>query len=202
MVMASWQWLRNSDRVLSIISGQPALSLDFDPYRKAFFSPLLEGMALQLLGEPDQTREETKQAYEHSVAFLNWAHQKPERARILGFPATVSRRFVELIGMQDPRTLVIVACFFAMTKVVDEVWWLKGVAKREVNGILSLLPQEWWGKMEWPLRIANHVGDMDDMTWGVDETNIKEEETDADVRTHIDMLAQLMNEQAPPMPLD
>jgi hypothetical protein len=205
MVMASWQWLRNSDRIFPIIGGQPALTLDFDPDRKSFFSPLLEGMALQLLNEPEQTRVETKQAYEHSVAFLNWAHQKPERARILGFAATVSRRFVELIGLRDPRALVIISCFFAMTKVVDDVWWLEGVAKREVMGIFSLLPQEWWGKMEWPLRIANHVGEMDDVTWGIDwpenAAQIKEEEC-GDVRAHIDMLAQLMNEQAPPMPPD
>lgn len=201
IVMASWQWLRNSKKVFAIISGQPALALDFDLDRKTFFSPLLEGMALQLLSEPDEKRLATKQAYEHSVAFLNWAHQKPERARILGFAATVSRRFVELIGQQDPRALVIIACFFAMTKVVDDVWWLEGVAKREVMGILSLLPQDWWGKMEWPLRIANHVGEMDDETWGVkwseNATNIKEEEQ-GDVRAHIDMLAQLMNEQSPP----
>lgn len=205
MVMASWQWLRNSDKIYPIIDGQPALLLDFDPARKTFFSPLLEGMALQLLNEPEQTRLETKQAYEHSVAFLNWAHQKPERARILGFAATVSRRFVELIGQQDPRALVIISCFFAMTKVVDDVWWLEGVARREVMGIFSLLPQEWWGKMEWPLRIANHVGEMDDMTWGVswseNGTNIKEEEC-GDIKAHIDMLAQLMNEESPPMPLD
>ena len=206
MVMASWQWLRNSDKVFPIIGGQPALSLDFDPSHKMFFAPLLEGVDVQLLSEPEQTRAETKQAYEHSVAFLNWAHLKPERARILGFAATVSRRFVELIGQQDPRALVIISCFFAMTKVVDDVWWLEGVAKREVMGIFSLVPQEWWGKMEWPLRIANHVGEMDDVTWGVnwseDGANIKEEETGGDVRAHIDMLAQLMNEQAPPMPPD
>ena len=93
-----------------------------------------------------------------------------------------------------------------MTKVVDDVWWLQGVAKREVLGIFSLLPQEWWGKMEWPAQIANHVGEMDDKTWGVhwsseNATSFKEEES-GDVRAHIDMLAQLMNEQAPPLPPD
>ncbi|KAG0647972.1 hypothetical protein D0Z07_5685 [Hyphodiscus hymeniophilus] len=202
MVMASWQWLRNSDRIFPIIGAQPAVMLDFDPDRKSFFSPLLEGMALQLLNEPDHSRFEKKQAYEHSVAFLNWAHQKPERARILGFAATVSRKFVELIGQQDPRALVIISCFFAMTRVCDDVWWLKGVAKREVTGILSLLPQEWWARMEWPLRIANHVGEMDDETWGVNSSAVSVKEEDVDVRSHIDMLAQIMNEQAPPLPPD
>jgi hypothetical protein len=204
IVMASWQWLRNSDRVFPIINGQPALILNLAD-RKTFFAYLLEGMEEQVAKESELIRADTKQAYEHSVAFLNWAHVVPERSRILGFAATVSRRFVELIGLHDYRALVIIACFFAMTKVVDDVWWLEGVAKREVTGILSLLPQEWWGKMEWPLRVANHVGKMDDATWGVglSEPNKRRKEvTDTNVRVHIDMLAMLMNENAPPLPPD
>jgi hypothetical protein len=204
MVMASWQWLRESDKVFNIIGGQPALALDLDPERKLFFAPLLDGMDFQILTEPEHLRIETKQAYEHSVAFLNWAHKKPMRARILGFAAMVSRRFVELIAQQDPRALVIIACFFAMTKAVDDVWWLEGVANREVTGIFSLLPEEWWGKMEWPLRISNHVGKMDDLTWGVkwSEPEHQVKEDGGDVRAHIDMLAQLMNDQCEPLPPD
>jgi hypothetical protein len=207
VVMASWQWLRNSDRVFPIINGQPALSLNLDPDRKSFFAPLLQDMEGQLERNfPESLRLETKKAYEHSVAFLNWAHAKPERSRILGFAATVSRRFVELIGQQDPRALVIISCFFAMTKIVDDVWWLQGVAKREVMGILSLLPPEWWGKMKWPLRIANYEGPVDEETWGVSfrgQGELKmEEPTAGDVHSHIDMLAAIMNAQAPPLPPD
>ncbi|KAH8593617.1 hypothetical protein B0O99DRAFT_206887 [Bisporella sp. PMI_857] len=203
VVMTSWQWLRNSAKVYPIINGQPALRLDLDHSRTSFFAPLLEGMDEQLSSEPEVTREETKRAYEHSVAFLNWAHQKPDRSRILGFAATVSRRFVELIAQQDPRTLVIISCFFAMTKVVDDVWWLHGVAKREVNGIFNLLSEEWWGKMEWPIRIANHEGEMDDILWG-GVSSIKDEpgEEEERINIHIDLLAERMNNAAPPMDVD
>jgi len=202
VVMASWQWLRTSDRIYPIINSQPALSLNLDPERKSFFAPLLEGMEEQLEALPESQRAETRQAYEHSVAFLNWSHQLPARNRILGFAATVSRRFVELLDQQDPRALVIASCFFALTKVVDDVWWLQGIAKKEVNGICSLLPSSWWPKMEWPLRIANHEGPMDEQTWGKSgesEAAVKIEPWMAcDVRDHIDLLAQIMNEQVPP----
>ena len=167
VVMASWQWLRQSSRIYPIISNQPALRLDLDPLRTSFFAYLLDGMTEQLELEDVSTREDTRAAYSHSVAFLNWAHQKPSRSRILGFAATVSRRFVELIAIEDPRTLVIIACYFAMTKAIDESWWLEGVASREVMGIFNILPQEWWGKMEWPLQISNHQGPIDDEVWGV-----------------------------------
>lgn len=130
VVMTSWEWLRTSDRIYPIINGQPALALNLDPERTSFFAPLLEGMEAQVEDLPERMRLETMQAYEHSVAFLNWSHQLPVRNRILGFAATVSRRFVELLGQHDPRALVIASCFFALTKAVDDAWWLQGIAKK------------------------------------------------------------------------
>jgi hypothetical protein len=193
VVMTSWQWLRSSQKIFPIINGQPALALDPDPQRRLFFSSLLIGLEDDLEATPEMLRASTKQAYEHAVSFLNWAHVQPVRARILGFAAAVSRRFVDLMRQHEPRALVIVACFFALTKKVDDVWWLDGIAATEVNGIYSLLPPEWWPKMEWALMIANHVGAIDDYMWGVyiDEETKKIEEMAAPVHSHIDMLAQL-----------
>jgi hypothetical protein len=208
VVMASWQWLRASDRIYPIINCQQALSLDIDSNMQLFFAPLLEGMDEQLDSLPAKVRAETRQAYEHAVAFLNWSHQLPVRNRILAFPATVSRRFVELVGLRDPRALVIISCFFAFTKAVDDVWWLQGVAKREVNGIYSLLPFEWRPKMEWATRIANLKGPIDDETWGselqdLDVNNMKIEEDATDrIYAHIDKLAEIMNAQVRPLPPD
>lgn len=205
VVMTSWQWLRKSNRVFPIINGQPPLTLDMHPDAKTFFSHLLEGLDEQLAAEAERTRAETRQGYEHAVAFLNWAHQKPERSRILGFAATVSRRFVTLIGQHDPRALVIIACFFAMTKVVDEVWWLYGIARREVNGIYKLLPEQWLENMDWPMRIANHEGPINDEIWGVTVWDGELDEfkgSGEEITSHIDMLADLMNSNAPPMPVD
>ena len=197
VVMASWQWLRTSEKIYPIINGQPALALDPDPHRKLFFSTLLDGMDEDLLSVPESMRAVTKQAYQHSISFLNWSHVRPVRARILGFAAAVSRRFVDLIDQCDPRALVIVACFFALTKRVDDVWWLKGVAKREVNGIFSLLPPDWWPKMEWPLMIANHEGEITDDLWGIGIREFKVEDCEQPVYDHIDILAQLMADQIP-----
>lgn len=200
VVMASWQWLRHSAKIFPIISGQPALALDPDPQRRLFFSSLLNGLEDELELMPEMLRPATKQAYEHAVSFLNWAHVKPVRARILGFAAAVSRRFVDLMCQHTPRALCIVACFFALTKKVSDIWWLQGLAEREVNGIFSLLPSEWWGRMEWPLMIANHVGPIDDALWGVyiDEQTLKIEEEAGHVYSHIDMLAELLNNSEVP----
>ncbi|EKD19012.1 C6 zinc finger protein [Drepanopeziza brunnea f. sp. 'multigermtubi' MB_m1] len=199
IVLSSWQWLRTSNRIHPIINSQPALFLEPDPERRLFFAPLLQGLEEQLDNLPVLARAETKQAYEHAVSYLNWAHKKPVRNRILGFAATVSRRFVDLMAGRDSRALVITACFFALTKVVDNVWWLEGVAKREVNGIFSLLPPDWWPKMEWALRVANHEGLIDEETWGGKLQSLLEEQSvvkaegsfEDNVIRHIEILAQM-----------
>jgi Fungal specific transcription factor domain len=194
VVLATWKWLRESERVRPIIQAQPALALELNPQQPKFFGPLLEGLNDQLEQTEHCKRIETRRAYEHSVAYLNWAHQKPDRNRILGFPATVSRRFVELIDQHDPRALVIISCFFAMIKVVDDIWWLQGVAKMEVSGISSLVPVEWRSKMDWAVRVSHHEGPMDEDTWGDRlpfDDPMNADEVAGDLHAHIDILAQL-----------
>lgn len=201
VVIASWRWLRTSKKLYPIINGQPALALDPDPQRQLFFSPLLEGLEAELETMPEKLRPSTKQAYEHAVSYLNWAHVRPVRSRILGFAAAVSRRFIDLLSQHTPRSIIIVSCFFALTRKVDDVWWLKGVAAREVNGLFTLLPQAWWGQMEWPLLIANHDGPItDDSVWGIriDEATWRIEEETELVHTHIDILTSLLNNSEPP----
>lgn len=197
VVLASWKWLRDSEAVRPIIAAQPALALDLNPSQSAIFSQLLDGLDEQLAALDESARADTRQAYEQSVAYLNWAHARPDKSRVVGFPATVSRRFIALIDAQDPRALAIIACFFAMTRAVDESWWLRGVARKEVEGIMTLLPVEWWPRLEWAVRVVQHEGLLDEAVWGDWEgTRVTEEEEGkvvaeyVDVSEHIDLLAQ------------
>lgn len=166
MVLTSWRWLRSSPHVRPIIAAQPALSKDIFVMAPEPFSHLLDDLPAQLAPLSNAEAAEIRQSYEHSIAYLNWAHSKPEKARILGFPATVSRRFIKLIDEKDPRALSIIASFFAMTRAIDDAWWLEGVAKKEVAGIMSLLDPKWWPKLDWAVRVANHVGPLTDEVWG------------------------------------
>lgn len=165
VVIAAWPFLRSSD-IRPIISAQPALALDLHPSRPAFFDDLLVGLDAQLEGVPESEKDETRRAYEHSVAYLNWAHARPEKARIVGFPATVSRRFIELVDHADERALAVIASFFAMTRAVDGAWWLSGVARKEVRGIMGLLGEEWRGRIGWAVRVAEWEGEVGEDVWG------------------------------------
>lgn len=114
-------------------------------------------------GLPQETVSTTRQAYQHAVAVLNWAHKIPHKGAPLSFPATVSRRFVELLEERRPRAMAILACYFALLRSLDGVWWLHGMARREVLGVASLFNSDyfgadayrrWWPHLEWAMRIA------------------------------------------------
>ncbi|KAK4132487.1 hypothetical protein BT67DRAFT_435489 [Trichocladium antarcticum] len=112
---------------------------------------------------PPELITATRQAYQHAVAVLNWAHKIPHKGAPLAFPATVSRRYIELLEERRPRALAVLACFFALLKSMDAVWWLQGMARREVLGVVSLFNSDffgadayrtWWPHLEWAMRIA------------------------------------------------
>lgn len=85
VILASWKWLRESERVRPIIESHPPLELDLNPKRPKFFDFLLEGLngPLEMIEESRQA--ETQQAYEHSVAYLNWVHQNRDVPKSSGF---------------------------------------------------------------------------------------------------------------------
>ncbi|KAI0449967.1 hypothetical protein F5B21DRAFT_450536 [Xylaria acuta] len=173
VVAATWQWLRISTIVIPIIESQPALNLDLSGH-PTFFSDLMVGVEDEIAKfESDPaTHFETRIAYQHAISVLDWAHKIPYTGAPLVFLATVSRRFIELLEARRPRALAILASYFALLKCLDDVWWLKGVARREIMGIVSLFDpddEEWWPRLQWPLRIALHENSkIPPQVWGRD----------------------------------
>lgn len=231
VVAASWPWLKENDIVLTIIDSQPVLHLNFSRASEGFFGHLLDGMEEELAnlgsltpgiggqdaasrsgspgGEPRDAVRSTRQAYQHAVATLNWAHNKPGKGA-LAFPATVSKRFVELLEERRPRALAILASFLALLKVVDDVWWLHGMARREVLGIVSLfnsdyfgpeIERKWWPHLEWAVRIVLYdPGSQSPRTipadvWGASWCS--EQQSEITFTTHIEMLSTLVNPGSP-----
>jgi len=165
VVASSWQFLRDSGIVLQIIEAQPALNLELGEHAASHFGHLLEGLQDELLasGGSLQDQAQIAQAYQHAIAVMNWVHHIPKTAAPLVFLATVSKRFIDLLEAKRPRALAILANYFGLLKLLDRVWWLRGVSRREIVGIISLFDPDdefWWPKLQWPLRIALYDGDV------------------------------------------
>jgi hypothetical protein len=211
VVASSWQWIRNSDVVVPIIETQPALQLDLNATAPdSFFGHLLEGIDDELSVEDHAFVGQTRQSYYHAVSFLNWAHKIPHRGAALAFPATVSKRFVDLVEARRPRALTILACFFALLKSIDSVWWLQGVARREVMGIITQFEGDsaWWPHLEWPVRIALFEGavippDIWGSDWVAEESKMDRPGQNISFISHIEVLVQRIaqHQALPPVPI-
>lgn len=204
VVASSWQWLRNSGIVIPIIEAQPALNLNLAEHENTFFGDLLVGLDEELAqsGEDESPGYLlTRQAYQHAVAVLNWAHKIPQTGAPLVFLATVSRRFIELLESRRPRALAILASYFALLKCLDSLWWLRGVARREVMGIVSLFDpddEEWWPRLQWPLRIVLYEGDtIPSDVWGADWNDqhalLQQANRNGGFVTHIELLSKMFS---------
>lgn len=213
VVASSWQWLRNSKTVKAVIESQPGLQLDLNPHgNSSFFGHLLEGLDQELANEDPALVTSVGQAYVHAVSVLNYTHRTAYAPTALAFPATVSRRFIDLLEAKRPRAIAILACFFALLKRVDAVWWLDDVSRREVMGIVGMFERgsQWWQHLEWPIRIALWEGsDIPPDVWGVEfSTGIPTDSTDAGdsmvghIELMVDMLAQAQSVPSVQVPKD
>jgi hypothetical protein len=70
-------------------------------------------------------------------------------------PGKLPKEFVSYLEQNDPLAMAIMARFFALSKFVDGVWRLRGMAGYEVTGIASLMPEEWMWSMDWPLGLLD-----------------------------------------------
>ena len=104
--------------------------------------------------------DEVQLAYEQALNYLGSIYtgiqhkesQSKLSRRLFGFAAIVPKIFLDFVDQTRPRALVILAHLFAMTKIVDDVWWFRGAAERHVHGIKSIVPNDWQWAMDWPLR--------------------------------------------------
>ncbi|KAH8664517.1 hypothetical protein BX600DRAFT_498292 [Xylariales sp. PMI_506] len=109
----------------------------------------------------------------NAIGYLDWAYtlclaqedKAAARRAVLRFPTLVPASYTSLPESQDPRALVITAHFFGLISMLDGVWWLEGVAEREILGILKLVPETWLWAMQWPLeqihrREVSHIHEL------------------------------------------
>jgi hypothetical protein len=112
------------------------------------------------------------------------------------------------VDAKRPRALAILACFFALLKRMDNVWWLQDVSRREVMGLVGLFEpgSKWWRHLEWPIRIALLDGStIPQDIWG---TELEEQAPDqsgvvGSMVQHIELFAGMLNQShvQPPIPI-
>jgi hypothetical protein len=74
------------------------------------------------------------------------------RRLLYSVPNIIPSAFVKRLQDNDPRALTILAYYFSLFKAADGIWWMRGIAEREVLGIQSILPEQWQWAVAWSLQ--------------------------------------------------
>jgi len=140
---AGWSHIRGSSRLQSMVKALPAAIIIPNPPHEPFFDYLLEGL------DTEGATEEAAATYIIPVAYLNSVMSNPTRQGLLGFPVSISARFLELIESQDPRALTIIGSYLAFVRLSRRSAYLAGAAERDFNSIVAHLPEEWLPRLDW-----------------------------------------------------
>lgn len=86
-------------------------------------------------------------------------HEPPLKIarRLFAFGAVCPPQLGFLIEELRPRALVLLALFSSMMAYVDDMWWFKGKAESEVNGISQIVGPQWSDTMRWIQLVKNHA---------------------------------------------
>ncbi|KAI1780671.1 hypothetical protein F4818DRAFT_435872 [Hypoxylon cercidicola] len=101
--------------------------------------------------QPGDTDAEQQQIYYDTLKYLGSLYQELKdhgfnpilSLRILSFFTFIPKTFIPLAREHRPRALVIVAHYLCFAKICSGVWWMEGIADREIKQICREIGDEW-----------------------------------------------------------
>jgi len=146
-----------TSRIMAIAMAEPLLDDANVVFAESNRTGLLGLLSQEIIGE--FWDKETKETYEKTLSYLGGVqigidrgeHPLATLRRMMAFALLAPKKFIQYVGEQRPRALVILAHFFALASNVKDIWWIGDIAQREVQGIWDVLPLEWHVMMRKPL---------------------------------------------------
>ncbi|TID17071.1 hypothetical protein E2P81_ATG09626 [Venturia nashicola] len=84
------------------------------------------------------------------LAHISGESRSVSRRRLLTFPNALDATFVALLRESDPRAMITLSYYFAIMKLSEDIWWFHGRPEFEINGVWSVLGDDWKMYMAWP----------------------------------------------------
>lgn len=84
------------------------------------------------------------------LAHTSGEPRSASRRRLLTFPNALDATFVALLRDSDPRAMITLCYYFAVMKLSEDIWWFHGRPEFEINGVWSVLGDDWKMYMAWP----------------------------------------------------
>lgn len=94
------------------------------------------------------------------LTHINGEPRSASRRRLLTFPNALDATFVGLLRDSDPRAMITLCYYFAVMKLSEDIWWFHGRPEFEINGVWSVLDDEWKIYMAWPRKMIAEAVDI------------------------------------------
>ncbi|KAF2435636.1 hypothetical protein EJ08DRAFT_580121 [Tothia fuscella] len=99
-------------------------------------------------------------AHDLYVASVNGLPKSASRRRLLTFPNALEPAFVDLLRKADPRAMITLSYYFGVMKMSQDIWWFHGRPEYEINGVYSILSEEWRQYMAWPREMIEEAANI------------------------------------------
>lgn len=87
------------------------------------------------------------------LAHTSGEPRSASRRRLLTFPNALDATFTALLRVSDPRAMITLCYYFAVMKLSENIWWFHGRPEFEINGVWSVLGDDWKMYMAWPRKM-------------------------------------------------
>ncbi|CAK7230679.1 hypothetical protein SCUCBS95973_007653 [Sporothrix curviconia] len=115
--------------------------------------------------DPDFTYIET---YYETLKFLGSLYRELESGigRILNLRTItwftfLPKDFVDIARERRPRALVIIAHYLVFAKLCGRLWWMHGIADKEIKDVLNTLEEEWMGYLAAPIAALDTTDEIE-----------------------------------------
>jgi hypothetical protein len=162
--MEAWKWVSDDETSIARAFWKATPQLRnwdsmFSEANRKDLNHLLQRTPEDEISEPWD--EDIADAYGSTVSYLGGMksaveegeHEAHTFRRAITFAMYIPRRYIDLVEEQRPRALVILAHYFALLTKFTHIWWIGDSGKKEIMGILTILPNEWKHLMAWPCQV-------------------------------------------------
>ncbi|KXJ89632.1 hypothetical protein Micbo1qcDRAFT_121173, partial [Microdochium bolleyi] len=111
---------------------------------------------------PDDADYPHQQVYYDALKYLGSLYMELQHGfspildlRVITFFTFIPKLFLPLGREERPRALIILAHYLAFTKLNSNVWWMQGLADREIGEIIEILGDQWDHLTAVPRKVRN-----------------------------------------------
>jgi hypothetical protein len=150
-----------TSKIMKVVNAHPRLDDNDVLFAESNRKNLLGLLTQDIASGQEIWDRETREAYEKTLSYIggalgfkNHEHQLANCRRMMAFANVVPEKFLTFVEERRPRSLAVLAHFFALSAGLDNLWWIRDTGRREIGAIQRFLPDEWQDLIRFPVGVV------------------------------------------------